>query len=220
MVTINPDNQFAADRELMVRQHLTGRDITDVRVLEVMGALARENFVPAKYASQAYSDCPLPIGIGQTISQPYIVALMTQHLDLSAESVVLELGTGSGYQTAILAKLAHKVYTIERHNQLAEIAQNTLANLDINNVEYFIGDGSKGWPEEMEFDRMIITAALPQIPEVLIEQLKQGGKIIAPVGGEFSQDLIAYTKTKTGLTQKLICPVRFVKLIGKNSFKE
>ena len=220
MVTINPDNQFAADRELMIRQHLMGRDITDVRVLEVMGALAREKFVPAKYASQAYSDCPLPIGIGQTISQPYIVALMTQHLDLSADSVVLELGTGSGYQTAILAKLARKVYTIERHNQLAEIAQNTLANLGITNVEYFIGDGSKGWPEEMEFDRIIITAAVPHIPEVLTDQLKSNGMILAPVGNEYSQELIAYKKTESGLTQNLICPVRFVKLIGKNAFDE
>lgn len=216
----NQDKQFAADRAYMVQRHLMGRDIRDGRVLEVIGALPRERFLPGQYASQAYADCPLPIRIGQTISQPYIVALMTQHLDLTEDSVVLELGTGSGYQTAILAKLCRKVYTIERHNQLAETAQNTLANLDITNVEYFIGDGSKGWPEEMEFDRIIITAAVPHIPKPLTAQLKTGGMILAPVGTEFSQDLVAYTKTETGLTHRLICPVRFVRLIGKNAFDE
>lgn len=220
MVTINPDNQFAADRQYMLSHHLIARDITNPKVLDIMGQLPREKFIPQKYAWQAYADCPLPIGIGQTISQPYIVALMTQHLRLTPDCTVLELGTGSGYQTAVLAKLARKVCTIERHSQLSEIAQNTLANLNITNVEYFIGDGSTGWPDPAEFDRIIITAAVPHIPKPLTNQLKNNGLILAPVGTQFSQDLITHTKTETGLTKKQICPVRFVKLIGKNAFPE
>jgi len=220
MVSFDEKNRFAEDREYMVRRHLMGRDITDARVLEVMGALERQEFVPAEYAAQAYSDGPLPIGIGQTISQPYIVALMTQQLRVDSDCEVLEIGTGSGYQTAILAKLARRVYSIERHGQLSENAQAVLGRLGIDNVEYYIGDGSKGWLEQREFDRVMITAAVPSVPEAIVEQVCQGGLIIAPTGGEYSQDLMVYEKKQNRLASKMICGCRFVKLIGEHGFKE
>ena len=144
MVTFDEKNKFAAERAGMVRTQLMGRDITDPAVLEVMGKIPRERFVPPKYTHQAYADCPVPIGMGQTISQPYIVALMTQLLRLNSSCAVLEIGTGCGYQTAILAKLARTVYTVERLNQLAETAQANLAALGLENIEFYIGDGSRG----------------------------------------------------------------------------
>ena len=220
MVSFEEKDRLAIDRDIMVRNHLAGRDITDKGVLEVMAELPREYFVPQKYQSQAYADRPLPIGIGQTISQPYIVALMTQHLRLNDTCEVLELGTGSGYQTAILAKLAKRVYTIERYNQLSEMAQAVLARLGIDNVEYYVGDGSCGWLEPKEFDRIMITAAVPRVPEPLVEQLCENGLTVAPVGGEFSQNLIVCKKTKGVFRSSFICGCRFVKLIGKYAFGE
>ena len=221
MVTPNQDKPFEIARSIMIQKHLMARDISDPAVLDAMASIPREKFLPQKYASNAYDDCPLPIGIGQTISQPYIVALMTQCLNLNENSTVLELGTGSGYQTAILAKLAKKVYTIEPHNQLSESAQTVLANLGLTNIEFFIGDGSKGWPDPAPmFDRIIITAAVPQIPQPLIDQLKDGGLIVAPTGGPLVQDLVTLTKTGNKLTQKFICSCRFVKLIGTHGFKD
>lgn len=217
MVGFNED-KFAVERAQMVQHDLVRRDITDPAVLEVFGEMPRDRFVLEKYHDQAYSDRPLPIGIGQTISQPYIVALMTQHLKLDKNCEVLEIGTGSGYQTAILAKLARKVYTIERHNQLCETAQSHLAGLGIENVEYYIGDGSCGWCEKRQFDRIIITAAVPKIPAPLIEQLTDGGIIVAPVGDEFSQQLFAYDKKGDTLTGRILCQCRFVKLIGDHGF--
>ena len=217
MVAFNED-KFAVDRAQMVQHDLMRRDITDPAVLEVFGEIPRDKFVPQQYQGQAYSDQPLPIGVGQTISQPYIVALMTQHLQLNKDCEVLEIGTGSGYQTAILAKLAKKIYTIERHNQLCETAQSHLVGLGIENVEYYIGDGSCGWCEKRQFDRIIITAAVPKIPAPLIDQLKDGGIVIAPVGDEFSQQLIAYDKKGDILTGRILCQCRFVKLIGDYGF--
>ena len=173
MVSFDEKDRFAIDRDTMVRIHLAGRDITDRPVLQVMSELPREYFVPTKYQSEAYADRPLPVGLGQTISQPYIVALMTQCLNLNRRCEVLELGTGSGYQAAILAKLANQVYTIERFNQLSESAQAVLGRLDIDNVQYYVGDGSCGWCEPKQFDRIIITAAVPHVPEPLIEQLRE-----------------------------------------------
>ena len=206
----------------MVRDHLMGRDITDRRVLEVMGEIPRELFVPPKYRSQAYADSPLPIGTGQTISQPYIVALMTQHLDLKPDSHVLEIGTGSGYQTAILAKLAAHVYTIEKYNQLSESAQAVLGRLNIENVEYCIGDGSCGWPDPgaAPFDRIIITAAIPSLPMPITDQLADEGRIVAPTGGPYEQTLTLYQNEKNELKAKPLCQCRFVKLTGKNAFPE
>jgi protein-L-isoaspartate(D-aspartate) O-methyltransferase len=220
MVSFDEKDKFAAERASMVRHHMMSRDITDPAVLRAMGLIPREHFIPPKYHDQAYADRPLPIGLGQTISQPYIVALMTQHLRLNNSCHVLEIGTGSGYQTAILAKLCEKVYTIERHNQLTEMAQTALAQLKIDNVEFFIGDGSQGWPEERQFDRIIITAAVPDIPQPLTKQLKDGGLLVVPIGGPLSQDLDVCEKTKEQLKAKSICGCRFVKLVGKYGFEE
>jgi protein-L-isoaspartate(D-aspartate) O-methyltransferase len=180
--------------------------------------------VPEKYKSQAYFDGPLPVGLGQTISQPYIVALMTQELKLKSDCEVLEIGTGSGYQAAVLASLVKKVYTIERFSQLSESAQAVLSRLDFSNIEFFIGDGSYGWPEDMgsprEFDRIIVTAAVPQIPAPLLEQLKVGGLMVIPVGGGYIQRLVVVEKRVIGCTEKAVCDVRFVKLVGRFGFEE
>ncbi|MFC1676569.1 protein-L-isoaspartate(D-aspartate) O-methyltransferase [Planctomycetota bacterium] len=213
-------NDFADAREQMVRSHLKGRDITDPGVLKAMAQIPREEFLPEKYRSSAYLDGPLPIGMGQTISQSYIVALMTEHLKLTGGCEVLEIGTGCGYQTAVLASLAKKVYTIERLAQLSESAQAVLSRLGIDNVEFYIGDGSKGWPAEKTFDRIIVTAALPEIPQPLLDQLKTGGIVVAPVGGPVTQKLIAAKKKTVGTTENLICDVRFVKIIGEYGFPE
>jgi protein-L-isoaspartate(D-aspartate) O-methyltransferase len=214
------EDKFGEIRRQMVKTDLAGRDITDQNVLEVMGKIHREQFVPPNYESQSYTDGPLPIGMGQTISQPYIVALMTQELKLNHNCQVLEVGTGSGYQTAILSKLSKKVYTIERYHQLCESAQTTLARMDIENVEFYIGDGTCGWPGEKKFDRIIVTAAAPTVPQPLIEQLVEGGIMVCPVGGPAAQRLIACKKGSASIKEKFICDVRFVKLVGKFGFDE
>jgi protein-L-isoaspartate(D-aspartate) O-methyltransferase len=209
----------------MIERHLKGRDIVDPRILEAMADVPREEFVSGSYFSQAYADGPLPIGMGQTISQPYIVALMTQELRVDSDCEVLEIGTGSGYQTAILAKLAKRVYTVERHRELAESAQAVLGRLGFANVEFYIGDGSAGWPLAGEsqhklFDRIMITAAVPRLPERLAEQLADGGIIVAPVGPTGVQSLLAYDKRGKKLNERFICGVRFVKLIGEHGFQK
>ena len=202
-----------------------GRDITNPDVLRVMGEIRREEFVPQAYQSQAYADGPLPIGMGQTISQPYIVALMTQELRVNRDCEVLEIGTGSGYQTAVLSKLVKKVYTIERFAQLFESAQAVCRRLGVDNVEFYIGDGSCGWPESRLppsgcFDRIMITAAVPRMPQPLVEQLAEGGFIVAPVGLSGVQELVVWAKKEGKITKRVICDVRFVKLVGKFSFEE
>ena len=211
---------LTAARQQMVQFDLRGRGIADVSVLTVMGEIQREEFVPPEHLSQAYADGPLPIGKGQTISQPYIVALMTERLQITPDCEVLEIGTGSGYQTAVLCRLAKKVYTIERVAELSESAQLVLSRLGVTNVEFFIGDGSCGWPRESEFDRIIITAAVPKMPEPLIEQLKEGGLAVAPIGPPGVQELVLCEKKKGGTTEKTICGVRFVKLLGEYGFKK
>jgi len=220
MVSFDDKNRYAISRRTMIENHLRGRDIHDGRVLDAMERLPRERFLPDKYASNAYDDNPLPIGMGQTISQPYIVALMTQCLELSGGEEVLEIGTGSGYQTALLAELAERVYTMERFNELGERAQAVLAKLDCCNIDFAVGDGSCGWPEAKQFDRIIITAAIPDIPEPINDQLKEGGLIVAPVGGQLTQELIVAKKESGLLTTKTICGCRFVKLIGQYGYSE
>ena len=220
MVSYDEKNRYEVSRRVMVEHHLKGRDIHDPRVLEAISEIPREVFVPVKYARQSYDDNPLPIGMGQTISQPYIVGLMTQCLKLTGGEEILEVGTGSGYQTAILAKLSQKVYTIERFHELAESAQTILANLRYDNIEYCIGDGSCGWPDDIQFDRIIVTAAMPHIPQPLEKQLKEGGLLVAPVGGPWTQDLIVAKKKEGQLQQQTICGCRFVKLVGKHGFEE
>ena len=218
-------NEFAKARERMLKWDLEGRNITNPRVLAAMVEVPREEFVPNSYRSQAYTDGPLPIGMGQTISQPYIVALMTQELCINRDCDVLELGTGSGYQTAILSKLAKKVYTIERFAELSASAQAILGRLGISNVEFYVGDGSCGWPASRLpasgcFDRIMITAAVPKIPEPLTEQLVDGGLIVAPIGYGGVQELVICEKRADKFIDRTICDVRFVKLVGKYGFEE
>jgi protein-L-isoaspartate(D-aspartate) O-methyltransferase len=230
MILDSENDKFASERQRMVERDLKGRDITEPGVLSVMGRLQREEFVPESYRSQAYADCPLPIGMGQTISQPYIVALMTQELRLNNLCEVLEIGTGSGYQTAILAKLAKRVYTIERFTELSACAQAVLGRLGFTNVEFCVGDGSAGWPffadatkgrpEKRTFDRIIVTAAVPKIPQPMIDQLGEGGLIVAPVGGAGVQELVAGIKKEGKLIERMVCDVRFVKLVGQHAFEE
>jgi len=216
-------DRFGVAREQMLRLDLKGRDITNPDVLKVMAEVPREEFIPESYFSQAYTDGPLPIGMGQTISQPYIVALMTQELRVNADFEVLEIGTGSGYQTAVLSKLVKKVYTIERFTELSESAQAVLGRLGVSNVEFYIGDGSCGWPASRLpssgcFDRIMITAAVPEIPEPLIEQLADGGFLVGPVGYGGVQELVACEKKAGKLIERAICDVRFVKLLGEYGF--
>ncbi len=220
MNTDQPKDKFVKARQRMVDFDLKARGIEDSRVLEIMAKLPREQFMLENYQSQAYTDGPIPIGYGQTISQPYIVALMTQELKPQQDCVVLEIGTGSGYQTSVLSKLFRRVCTIERYNQLSESAQAVLGSLGLSNIEFGIGDGSCGWLQKRQFDRIMVTAAVPKIPKLLAEQLVIGGLIIAPVGQHSVQQLILAEKTPSGLTEKSICDVRFVKLIGEYAFKE
>ena len=214
-------DKLAGVRERMLKWDLMGRDITDSGVLKAMEEIRREEFVPANYQSQAYADGPLPIGMGQTISQPYIVALMTQQLQLNSNCEALEIGTGCGYQTAILSKLAKKVYTIERFPELSESAQSVLGRLGFTNIEFYIGDGSCGWPEKRTFDRIIVTAALPNIPQPLLDQLSdKSGIIVAPIGGSGVQELTVGVKKEDKLTERKVCGVRFVKLVGECGFEQ
>ena len=220
MAGYETEDRFAEARRLMVEQDLKGRGITDKAVLKVMSEIRREEFVPGSYQASAYADGPLPIGCGQTISQPYIVALMTEALRIKPDSEVLEIGTGCGYQTAILAKLAKKVCTIERIGQLSEAAQAVLGRLGIENVDFFIGDGSCGWPAKKLFERIIVTAAVPEIPQPLQQQLVNGGLMVVPAGQSGVQRLIVCEKRVVGITEKAICDVRFVKLIGEYGFEQ
>ncbi len=203
-----------------MEKDLKGKGIKDQRVLEAMGQIPREEFLPQWYAEKAYADCPLPIGMGQTISQPYIVALMTEELKVTEGCEVLEIGTGCGYQTAVLSRLAKKVYTAERFGQLSEGAQAVLGRLGIRNVEFFVGDGSRGWPEKRTFERIMITAAVPAMPGPVVEQLAEGGIIVAPVGGEMVQNLVVGGKKRGELITEVACGCRFVRLVGKYGFDE
>ncbi len=196
----------------MVNQQLTARGIADKNVLRAMGNTPRHLFVPENLRSEAYNDGPLPIGEGQTISQPFIVAIMTELLKLNGDEKVLEIGTGSGYQAAILAQLADTCYTIELVKKLADSSGALLKQLGYKNVIAKCDDGYKGWPEHAPFDRIIITAAPPEIPEKLVEQLKPDGIMVVPVGKNYQQ-LIVVTKTKKGIRQENILPVRFVPMV-------
>lgn len=202
-------------RNLMVDTQLVSRGIKDKRVIAAMRKVQRHLFIPETTRHDAYEDMALPIGEGQTISQPYMVAIMTQLLELRGDEKVLEIGTGSGYQAAILAELAREVYTIERIQALGERVQMLLSNMGYVNIYVFIGDGTKGLETKAPFDRIIITAATPKIPECLINQLSDGGIIVAPVGQRFSQLLIKGKKTKGMLDQEYSTPCIFVPLIGE-----
>lgn len=218
MSTVSPD--FDALREQMVQDQLIARDITDRAVLEAMRSVPRHLFVPQEAQKMAYWDGPLAIGEGQTISQPYIVALMTQLLRLRGDEKVLEIGCGSGYQAAILACLAEQVITIERHASLASLASQRLKGLGYSNVSVRVGDGTLGVPEEAPFGALIITAAAPSIPPVLKEQVSDGGRIVVPVGSLGSQVLEVLECRGTDWHRDRSIPVMFVPLIGKHGWSE
>ncbi|MEP0764038.1 MAG: protein-L-isoaspartate(D-aspartate) O-methyltransferase [Chloroflexota bacterium] len=205
-------------RERMVREQLAARDIADPRVLEAMRRVPRHAFVPAPFRSRAYEDGPLPIGNDQTISQPYIVALMTQMLELKPDDVVLEVGTGSGYQTAVLCELARFVYSLERYPALGERASAVLADLGYHNMEVYIGDGSQGLPDQAPFDAIIVTAAAPAIPGPLRTQLANGGRMVIPVGDRFQQMLQRVRRKDDAWRVEALIPVMFVPLYGRHGF--
>ncbi|MEN6449329.1 MAG: protein-L-isoaspartate(D-aspartate) O-methyltransferase, partial [Thermoguttaceae bacterium] len=206
---------FAAARRRMVEDQLRGRDIVDCRVLEAMGRVPRERFVPDDVQDEAYDDHPLPIGLGQTISQPYIVALMTQLAQPSPECRVLEVGSGSGYQAAVLAELCGEVYGLEIHRALAEASAARLAALGYRNVTIRCGDGYLGWPEHAPFDAIVVAAAPVEVPRRLVEQLAPAGRLIIPVGRHY-QELLLIVKRRDGtLDRSSIAPVQFVTMTGK-----
>ncbi len=210
---------FEILRERMVREQLAGRDITDPRVLNAMRRVPRHRYVPPQMQDQAYSDAPLPIGNDQTISQPYIVAYMTQALELSPDDVVLEIGTGSGYQTAVLCEIARFVYSLERYPDLAERAANILDQLGYDNVEIHTGDGSQGLPDMAPFDAIIVTAAAPAIPGPLRAQLADGGRLVLPVGSRFQQMLQRVRRDGDSWRVENLLPVMFVPLYGQHGFQ-
>jgi protein-L-isoaspartate(D-aspartate) O-methyltransferase len=204
----------------MVRDQIMARGIRDKMILKAFTDVPRHKFVEDYLKYKAYDDYPLSIGFGQTISQPYMVAIMTEALMLKPESKVLEIGTGSGYQAAILSKLANFVYSIERLAPLASRARKTLDQLGIFNVHIIIGDGSKGYAKEAPFDRIIVTAGAPCTPEALIEQLTPEGMLVIPVGDQYLQDLKRITRKKNGIKTESLGGCRFVKLIGENGWKD
>ena len=206
--------------ERMIRQQVVERGIRDERVVEAMRSVPREPFFDEESRGQAYADRASSIGHGQTISQPYMVALMTQHLDARPSHKVLELGTGSGYQTAILAKLAGEVYSVERVKPLLDEAFERVLSLGVRNVHFRHGDGTLGWPEQAPFDRILIAAGAPVMPTALLQgQLKDGGVAVLPVGPQDEQMLIQVRKRGDRLDTTEVCPCRFVKLIGQEGWK-
>jgi len=211
---------FKALREFMVKTQLIPRGIKDKRVLEAMEKVPRHLFVDDSIRYKAYDDMALAIGEGQTISQPYMVAIMTELLDLKGNEKVLEIGTGSGYQAAILAELSKEVYTVERVATLAKKADGLLHSLGYSNVYIKVGNGTLGWPEEAPFDRAIITAGTPKIPDPHIEQLSEGGIIVAPIGERFTQQLVKVKKSQNRLSEEYHTPCVFVPLIGKYGWEE
>jgi protein-L-isoaspartate(D-aspartate) O-methyltransferase len=209
-----PAQDFEGQRRAMVEQQLRARDITSERVLDAMRKVPRHLFIPEDQRRDAYGDYPVPIGHGQTISQPYIVGFMTQALDVRPTDRVLEIGTGSGYQAAVLAELVKEVYTIEIVEPLAARARETIASLGYRNVHVRAGNGYLGWPEEAPFDRVIVTAAPREVPPALVEQLKVDGLMAIPVGDVW-QELRILRKTATGTQTLETLPVRFVPMTGK-----
>jgi len=208
---------LASERQRMVQEQLMSRGVRDERVLAAMNKVPREEFVPQDSRAASYTDQPLPIGYGQTISQPYIVAFMTEQLRPKPSDRVLEVGTGSGYQAAILAELVAEVYSVEIVEPLAKNAEATLQRLGCKNVHVKIGDGYKGWPETAPFDAIIVTCAPDKVPQPLIDQLKDGGRMVIPVGDRFAQELYLLEKKNGQLKQSATLPVRFVPMAGEAS---
>ncbi|PYJ97436.1 MAG: protein-L-isoaspartate(D-aspartate) O-methyltransferase [Verrucomicrobia bacterium] len=216
------DADFVALRRQMVEEQLKapGRDITNRQVLEAMATVPRHEFVPEAYRAAAYADRPLPIGHGQTISQPFIVAFMTERLDPKPTDRILEIGTGSGYQAAVLSSLVAEVYTIEIVEPLARRAEGDLQRLGYWKVKVRAGDGYQGWPEAAPFDAIIVTCAPDHVPQTLVDQLKDGGRMIIPVGRENNQELYLLQKRGQKVQQRAVLPVRFVPMTGTKGVKK
>jgi len=211
---MNSDTVYITQRQRMVETQIIRRGIKDSLVIAAMKDVPRHLFVPEKYRPEAYHDGPLPIGRQQTISQPYIVAIMTELLELNAAARVLEIGTGSGYQAAVLAEIVDSVYTIEIIDELARRAEGLLDSLGYTGIHVRSGDGYLGWPEVAPFDAIIVTAAAPHLPQPLLDQLKPGGRMVIPIG-EYSQDLLLVQKTGDDIIRQSVIPVRFVPMTGK-----
>ncbi len=220
MRTIDEKNDYRVARENMVVSQIRARGIKNPALLEAMRAVPRHVFVEEALQSQAYSDHPLPIGEKQTISQPYMVALMTEALEPKSGDIILEVGTGCGYQTAILAEIAARVYSIERIASLVSKARKTLERLGYLNVLIKVGDGTMGWKEYAPFDGIIVTAGAPEAPQALMEQLKDGGRLVVPVGDRYSQDLIRIDRIGDFFRKSNLGGCRFVDLIGEQGWNE
>lgn len=215
--TVPGDDHFTAARQRMVREQLHGwtHDITNQRVLAAMSKVPRHEFVPVALRAYAYDDGPLPIGFDQTISQPFVVAFMTEKLEPRPADRVLEIGTGSGYQAAVLAELVAEVYTVEIVEPLARRAEADLKRLSYTNIHVRVGDGYQGWPEKAPFDAIIVTCAPEKVPQPLIDQLKDGGRMIVPVGASGYQELVLFRKQGSQLEKHAVLPVRFVPMTGE-----
>lgn len=210
---------FSKARQRMVDEQIASRGIMDVRVLNAMNNVPRHLFIEEALQGQAYNDYPLPIGEKQTISQPYMVALMTEALELKGNERVLEIGTGSGYQAAILAELAEWVYSVERIRSLANKARKIFDELNCYNIEIKVSDGTQGWKEKAPFEAITVTAGTPEIPQPLMDQLAMGGRLVVPVGNAFSQTLVRVIRTKGGFKREDMGGCHFVKLIGEHGWQ-
>jgi protein-L-isoaspartate(D-aspartate) O-methyltransferase len=217
-MTITHDYRLA--REKMVKTQLVPRGISDQKVLEAMAKIHRHLFVEEALIGEAYNDHPLPIGHKQTISQPYIVALMTEALELKGTEKVLEIGTGSGYQTAILAELSGAVYTVERIEPLLVKSKQLLQELGYTNIQFKVSDGTVGWQEFAPYDAIMVTAGAPKIPQPLLDQLADGGRMVIPIGNRYSQDLIRMKRDKNRFLEKNLGGCRFVDLVGNHGWKD
>ena len=217
MNRVSPEliQSYAGQRRKMVEEQLVERGVKNLSVLEAMSRVPRHLFAQASLQHRAYGDTPLPIGENQTISQPYIVGAMTEALALKGEERVLEIGTGSGYQTAIIAELCRQVFTIERLNNLSRKAQNILESLNYMNIVFKMFDGTYGWPDQAPFDAILITASAPEIPDSLVKQLGDGGRLVAPIGGADKQKLVVLTKKGDRVSRRDLGHCKFVPLIGK-----
>jgi protein-L-isoaspartate(D-aspartate) O-methyltransferase len=213
------DKIFQEQRATMVRHQIAARGIRDPRVLDAMVAVPRHLFVPQEHIQEAYDDHPLPIGHGQTISQPYMVALMTEALELKGDEKVLEIGTGSGYQAAILALIAREVYTVERIRELYLLAKERILGLGFKNIFFKLYDGTLGWEEHSPYDAILVTAGAPSVPQPLLNQLKDGGRLVIPVGERHDQELIKITKRGFRDVRENLGGCRFVDLIGVHGWK-
>lgn len=214
------ESRFTVARKIMVEEQLLGRDITNARLLAVMRKVPRHEFVPQGIRDRAYDDSPLPIGHGQTISQPYVVAFMTEKLEPKPTDRVLEVGTGSGYQAAVLGELAAEVWTIERHETLAAHARTLLDELGYTNVHIIVGDGSVGLLEQAPFDGIVVTAAAPEVPEALRRQLADGGRLVIPVGDGWMQSLMVVRRSGQHFRESPVLGCRFVPLIGEGGYRD